>query len=825
MFSLSETQRQTIVEIVSLFPSLSELQLKSIETLVVSPYLQKQSIISLVVSGAAVSASGSPPVLSAELEKKFTTISNLLSKASDEKINEKLRPIMTSLAEAGQSNVGGSVALTQKHSKLLDDAFEAITHVRQLTNTPSAVLSNLIKLTPAGATKLLGRNSLSSYGGRGGEAGAASPTSSSQQARFPVPETFQQSEKRREKREKDGDKDDLSRSNLPEFVTHNSPLNLRLDTLGGREYDEVRMAAYHLATEAAFHCHANMTTHALQTYMTVAEVNKQIHRFFTLAAGMLVEMGYPPARSIVDNLEKLKELDEEVRPDISCLPNPNDMAAYHLACIPGLYCAAAGSIFAKGFDSTALSKAACRKVADVYNFDFGDEVTQFQPRLNEFVDCVEQAQKMTPNLDNPKKINLALNVTNMVAVAMASFGVYSFSAYDVSQAKLIIGRHSKGEIGSLVALQAIIAESVAAGYFIASEDSGEFTKHALAAATAAESSAAASAALAAKSANVQTQGSEGAESQKKKKSKSAKKTSQNNQRAIQYKAQALAASSAGAAAAPAAPVAVTATSLPSPAAPPKKPYKSLTLQEKEEKSQYYYTRNVAKVQEVLQRSGKNPDAYLESCVLNGEYTFRWRPGAPTLVAASVSAIPGEQLSIRAVQNAFNKGTDKYLGDQYVATLVRSAFLGATGDRAPASTTAPPPALAPASAPASPPAPAQVPFVDSSVFLAPSSQTGMGTQMMMVPVPMPGGFHSGAQGGPLQMPPQMSPQQWQQGQFYSQQPQSRHALAAQGFPRPPGYGIPMGYQGMAPHLGHPSVDQRLLQAPRENRDKDSYDVFN
>ena len=69
--SLSETQRQTIVEIVSLFPSLSELQLKSIETLVVSPYLQKQSIISLVVSGAAVSASGSPPVLSAELEKKF----------------------------------------------------------------------------------------------------------------------------------------------------------------------------------------------------------------------------------------------------------------------------------------------------------------------------------------------------------------------------------------------------------------------------------------------------------------------------------------------------------------------------------------------------------------------------------------------------------------------------------------------------------------------------------------------------------------------------------------------------------------------------------
>ena len=71
--SLSDTQRQTIVEIVSLFPNLSELQLKSIETLVVSPYLQKQSIISLVVSGAAVSASGSPPVLSAELEKKFTT--------------------------------------------------------------------------------------------------------------------------------------------------------------------------------------------------------------------------------------------------------------------------------------------------------------------------------------------------------------------------------------------------------------------------------------------------------------------------------------------------------------------------------------------------------------------------------------------------------------------------------------------------------------------------------------------------------------------------------------------------------------------------------
>ena len=96
---------------------------------------------------------------------------------------------------------------------------------------------------------------------------------------------------------------------------------------------------------------------------------------------------------------------------------------------------------------------------------------------------------------SPSEINLALNVTNMVAVAMASFGVYSFSAYDVSQAKLIIGRHSKGEIGSLVALQAIIAESVAAGYFIASEDSGEFTKHALAAATAAASSAAASAAL------------------------------------------------------------------------------------------------------------------------------------------------------------------------------------------------------------------------------------------------------------------------------------------------------------------------------------------
>ena len=41
--SLSEIERQTIVEIVSLFPSLSELQLKSIETLVVSPYLQKQS--------------------------------------------------------------------------------------------------------------------------------------------------------------------------------------------------------------------------------------------------------------------------------------------------------------------------------------------------------------------------------------------------------------------------------------------------------------------------------------------------------------------------------------------------------------------------------------------------------------------------------------------------------------------------------------------------------------------------------------------------------------------------------------------------------------
>jgi hypothetical protein len=51
------------------------------------------------------------------------------------------------------------------------------------------------------------------------------------------------------------------------------------------------------------------------------------------------------------------------------------------------------------------------------------------------------------------------------------------------------------------------------------------------------------------------------------------------------------------------------------------------------------------------------------------------------------------------------------------------------------------------------------------------------------------------------------------------------LAAQGFPLPPGYGIPMGYQGTVPHLGHPSVDQRLLQAPRENRDKESYDVCN
>ena len=81
MLSLSETQRQTIVEIVPLFPNLTELQLKSIEALVVSPYLQKQSIISLVVSGAAVSASGSPPVLSAELEKKSTTISNSLSKS------------------------------------------------------------------------------------------------------------------------------------------------------------------------------------------------------------------------------------------------------------------------------------------------------------------------------------------------------------------------------------------------------------------------------------------------------------------------------------------------------------------------------------------------------------------------------------------------------------------------------------------------------------------------------------------------------------------------------------------------------------------------
>ena len=54
--------------------------------------------------------------------------------------------------------------LTQDHSKRLDEAFESITHFCQLTNTPSAVLSNLIKLTPAGATKLLGRNSLSSYG-------------------------------------------------------------------------------------------------------------------------------------------------------------------------------------------------------------------------------------------------------------------------------------------------------------------------------------------------------------------------------------------------------------------------------------------------------------------------------------------------------------------------------------------------------------------------------------------------------------------------------------------------------------------------------------
>ena len=100
---------------------------------------------------------------------------------------------------------------------------------------------------------------------------------------------------------------------------------------------------------------------------------------------------------------------------------------------------------------------------------------------------------------------------------------------------------------------------------------------------------------------------------------------------------------------------------------------------------------------------------------------------------------------------------------------------------------------------------------------------MGTPLIMVPVPMPGVYHSGAQGGTLQM--QMPHQSWQQGQFYSQQPPSRHALAAQGLPLPPGYGMPMGYQGMVPHLGHPSVDQRLLQAPREIRDKEPYDVCN
>ena len=812
--SLSEIERQTIVEIVSSFPNLTEGQLKSIEVLVQSTQLSKQSIMSLVIHGAAAPVSGSPPVLSAELEKKFTNISNLMSKASDEQIKGKLRKVLQSLVEAGQSNVCGNVALTQEHLKRLDEAFEEITNVRQLTNTPSATLSNFTKLTPAGAATLLGRNSMSSFGGHGGEASSASSAGSSQRVRFPVPETLQESEKRREQREVDGKKDDLSRSNLPVFVSVNSPLNLRRENLGDQAFEPVRMAAHNLAVAAAEYCYVNMTAHTLLTYMIVAAVNKQIHRFYNLAGGMLVEMGYPPARSVVDNLEKLKAQDEEIRSDIMCLQNANDMAAYHLASISGLFLGAAGVIFSNGFDNTALSKEACRMVAKVYNFDFGDDVTQFQRQLNGFVKVVEQAQMMTLNLDDHKKINPALNATNTVAVAMASFGAHRFTAYDVGQAKFILRKHSNREITSLVVLQAILAEAVAQGYFISSDvssaDAGEPTTHALAAATASASSAAASAASDAKSAK------------KKKKSKAASPTAQTDQRGTQHKVLAASSSGAVAVAASAAPVAVSAPSRPPPAAPPKKPYKPLSLKEKEERNQQFYNRNVAKTQEVLQRSGKNPDDYLDRCVLNGEYTHRWRPGAPTFDAASASSNHFDQLAIRAVQSAFDKGAEKYLGDQYAATLVSSASLGATGAHATASATAPPHPPVPPTAPP----PAHVPH--ASVFSAPSSQQGMfqqgmGTPLIMVPVPMPGVYHSGAQGGTLQM--QMPHQSWQQGQFYSQQPPSRHALAAQGLPLPPGYGMPMGYQGMVPHLGHPSVDQRLLQAPREIRDKEPYDVCN
>jgi hypothetical protein len=397
IFALSENHRQTIVEIVSMFPNLSEKQLTSIEKLVVSNKVMKQSIISLVVSGAAISASGSTPVLSAEQEKKVTAISNSLSKHSDEKINEKLRPIMKSLADAGKSNVGGSVAFTQEHSKRLDDAFEKIFRFQAHTQVPSATLSNLCGLTPAGAAKLLGRNSLSSYGGSWGEAdtasSASSPSTQRQQVQFHVPETLKASEKRREQREKDGNTADLTRSNLPDFITNDRPLNQRLEALGTDAYEDVRLAAFHLAAENATNCHVQMTSHTLQTYMIVAEVNKQIHRFFTLGAELLVTAGYSPARSILDNLGRLKEQDEELRPDITCLSNAYDMAAFHLAGISGLYYGASGSIFRNGFDSTALSRAACLKVAEVWSFNFGDDVTDFQSRLTLFVESVEQAQK------------------------------------------------------------------------------------------------------------------------------------------------------------------------------------------------------------------------------------------------------------------------------------------------------------------------------------------------------------------------------------------------------------------------------------------------
>ena len=186
----------------------------------------------------------------------------------------------------------------------------------------------------------------------------------------------------------DGKKDDLSRSNLPVFVSVNSPLNLRRENLGYQAFEPVRMAAHNLAVAAAEYCYVNMTAHTLLTYMIVAAVNKQIHRFYNLAGGMLVEMGYPPARSVVDNLEKLKAQDDEIRSDIMCLQNANDMAAYHLASISGLFLGAAGVIFSNGFDNTALSKEACRMVAKVYNFDFGDDVTQFQRQLNGFVKVV-----------------------------------------------------------------------------------------------------------------------------------------------------------------------------------------------------------------------------------------------------------------------------------------------------------------------------------------------------------------------------------------------------------------------------------------------------